>query len=446
MIENLIWWFENSETDLKLARFPENFEAFNQYFLDKQTVDSNVQPIEVNPTTYDDDSASIPSRSDDDDYYDDDSDSYSDSDEDDDSNKNYDNVEEEIIENNNEFQISDAEVFDVIAYDNIKISDHLKTDANNLCFAYENESSILTYYLSNRDDILKLFRDGNIIKYPCREIDTNGFVPRIENVEIETPIFPLSSIGILLGGYVKLSQIKYLLSNEGLTRIKLTYDNIEYPTVTSIQMLTRDRNAVSAAHCQKGHSGKLYKLENIEKELVDEDGPIVSTEVAVKTEKTKDEIDKIKNEAQKKLTKNNNPREEWVVKYDKKKQKAFYKNYKLNVVQWIPPPNIEVSEDKIKNEAQKKLTKNNNPREEWVVKYDKKKQRAFYKNYKLNVVQWDPPPIVSKPTRKTKRSAQPAGGSGLLTRNKKRILKLGKRSKKQSKVTKKRKTLKNKKR
>ena len=181
--------------------------------------------------------------------------------------KQYDDIENEPLINKELTIDVTTEVRDLMTLDDVKIGDYLSSDKDNLCFVSTNADK-QTYYLSNRNNISPLIRDGNIIKYSCNKIGTS-IVPRIENIITDTPLFSLSSIGITIGGYVKLAQIKEIITNETIQIINITDSGIpEYPSVASLQMFGPNPDAVGATHCQEGQNGKLYTMENITPILV----------------------------------------------------------------------------------------------------------------------------------------------------------------------------------
>jgi hypothetical protein len=86
-----------------------------------------------------------------------------------------------------------------------------------------------------------------------------------ENVQIDKPIFSASYIVGVLSDFVLLKEVKAMVRSEHqYFEIITDGPEVEHiPANASAQMLTIDRNAVSANHCQEGKEGKILKLKMI---------------------------------------------------------------------------------------------------------------------------------------------------------------------------------------
>lgn len=148
---------------------------------------------------------------------------------------------------------------DIMSGQEISVKKYLKEDPDNIVFILDG-----FYYYSQFSGIEHLQNDENVIKYPCFKVG-NTIVPKRKNVDLERPIFPLKSIG-LHSGYILLGNVKWILANKHIRAYILT-EKEKIPSVVSKQMMGPTPNAVSATHCQEGHSDTIYNIMWLETDL-----------------------------------------------------------------------------------------------------------------------------------------------------------------------------------
>ena len=79
----------------------------------------------------------------------------------------------------------------------------------------------------------------------------------------------------------------------------------------------------------------------------------------------------------------------WVEKFDKKRQKPYWKNYGTGETTWRDPITME----------NPKETVSDGDNDEWVEKFDKKRQKPYWKNYESGETSWRDPTLLVEPTR-----------------------------------------------
>ena len=168
--------------------------------------------------------------------------------------RTFENTKSKELKVSNKHILPYETAFDIIEQSDISVEQYLSEDPNNIVFKHKHRLDF-----SNKHIIRQLVMDGTAIKYGCKRIDTS-LIPRKDNL-YKTVCFDLSKIGISLG-LVELGQIKQLLSiNE--RKFEIVPTKTSYPSTASLQMLSDERNAVSASHCQEGQEAKLFTLKII---------------------------------------------------------------------------------------------------------------------------------------------------------------------------------------
>ena len=173
-----------------------------------------------------------------------------------------------IFNRTNEFPLEDSanratpndEGYDLINLANVKVSDYLNEDPNNVIF-YMYGKIIL---LSDKPNIRNIILNSPSIKYRCIEEGTT-LVPVMTNVDTENPYVMLNSLGSTSGGLVSLGAMKTILADPSIRIIEIATPEIATAVSTaSLQMLGPNPNAFAASHCQAGQGDKIYALKKME--------------------------------------------------------------------------------------------------------------------------------------------------------------------------------------
>jgi len=148
-------------------------------------------------------------------------------------------------------------VMDFIGGEDISVRQLLERPEN-IIFYYQGSPS---FFITREQIITNL---PSLIRFGCREISTT-ILPRLENVE-PTAYVSLRSLGFPQGGGLiplyLLNNALYPTSLQSFC-LEITETDRVFPSIASLQMLTRNPNAVSAAHCQEGQQEKVYSLQFI---------------------------------------------------------------------------------------------------------------------------------------------------------------------------------------
>jgi hypothetical protein len=209
----------------------------------------------------------------------------------------FDTIASEIIPNNDADRIKNIDVFDIMEGVDVKISNWLEEDSGNICFMVKYLNGNTMHFLTSIDSIRTQVHNANAIKYPC-DVNTK---PKYTDIAY----FTLNSISEIRG-YVKLSQIKRLLEQNDLKKIVIIEEG-RTPYTSSINMMTSQPmpgDAVSAAHCQEGTEGTLFRLEIITSALEEptrNGGKNNKSKKNAKSNKTKKTVKSKKNKSTKKL-------------------------------------------------------------------------------------------------------------------------------------------------
>lgn len=164
-------------------------------------------------------------------------------------------IPQKTLEMSNVTLPPDATGFDVMEGDEVTVSAYLAQNPRNVVLVLKNQ-----YFLANKDTIRRLMQDGSVFKFPCKSVyhvlmvSPNLVVP-------DKPIFTLRSIG-LYEGFLLYSELKELVSNPNIRAVELV-EQERVPSSASLQMLTPQSNALSAAHCQEGQDGMVYEMRQI---------------------------------------------------------------------------------------------------------------------------------------------------------------------------------------
>ena len=156
------------------------------------------------------------------------------------------------------------EANDFVNMEDVNIQTFLGEDPNNKVIKVGEN-----FYATNGNDIQRQFlkqkEKNNYIYYPCKKVLQYALLIEKENVHIDKPIFSASYIVGVLSDFVLLKEVKAMVRSEHqYFEIITDGPEVEHiPANASAQMLTIDRNAVSANHCQEGKEGKILKLKMI---------------------------------------------------------------------------------------------------------------------------------------------------------------------------------------
>jgi hypothetical protein len=148
--------------------------------------------------------------------------------------------------------------FDMINQEEIDIRTYLNDDINNIVFKFNN-----MYILSNKQTLLEysLSNNSNTV-YKCYREDT-ALYPRFENLDLRSPYFKVNALPAMIGGLIKMSQLKTIINSPNIRIIQISSNPIDTcASVASLEMLY-SRNALSANHCQAGNSMPVYDCSEI---------------------------------------------------------------------------------------------------------------------------------------------------------------------------------------
>ena len=141
--------------------------------------------------------------------------------------------------------------FDIIDGIDVVIRDYISSDFQNIAILVNK-----TWYLSNKKTIQRIInKNHSSIVYKCRR--SSGLIGPT-NVDKKMPYFRLRSIGIMLDFIPKIYITLLLDSVYQYFVIEPT--NIILPSVVSHSVLYKKGTWVSAAHCQEGQGGPVYKM------------------------------------------------------------------------------------------------------------------------------------------------------------------------------------------
>ena len=151
------------------------------------------------------------------------------------------------------------EGYDLINLENVKVSDYLNQDPDNVIF-YMNGKILL---LSDKNNMRNIILNSPSIKYRCIAEGTT-LVPRLDNVDTENPYVSLNSLGSTSGGLVLLGDIKSIIEDPSVRIIEIVTPEISNAVSTaSLQILGPNPNALAASHCQAGQGDKIYALKKM---------------------------------------------------------------------------------------------------------------------------------------------------------------------------------------
>jgi len=156
------------------------------------------------------------------------------------------------------------EANDFVNMEDVNIQQFLQEDPQNKVIKVGEN-----FYATNGNDIqtnyLKQKEKNNYIYYPCKKVLPGVLAIYKENVYMDKPIFSASYIVGVLSDFVLLKEVKAMVRSEHqYFEIITDGPEVEHiPANASAQMLTSNRNAVGANHCQEGKEGKILKLKMI---------------------------------------------------------------------------------------------------------------------------------------------------------------------------------------
>lgn len=151
------------------------------------------------------------------------------------------------------------EGYDLIILANVKVSDYLNENPNNVIF-YMGEKIFL---LSDKPNIRNVILNSPSIKYRCIAVGTT-LVPVITNVDTANPYVALNSLGSTSGGLVPLGAMKTILADPSIRIVEIVTPEIgEAVSTASLQMLGPNPNSLAASHCQAGQGDKIYALKKM---------------------------------------------------------------------------------------------------------------------------------------------------------------------------------------
>jgi len=146
------------------------------------------------------------------------------------------------------------------AYDpiegDVEIGSTMKEDKDKIIFKFQN-----SFYAITKHQIKSIYDNHNETIYGCYKPETS-IIPRAENVDKKEPYFYLNKIGII-SGIVQYGYIKHILETETTRYYEIVPTKKEWTATTTGEMLGTTPQAVSAHHCQKGTSKKIYEIERL---------------------------------------------------------------------------------------------------------------------------------------------------------------------------------------
>jgi surface protein len=146
------------------------------------------------------------------------------------------------------------------AYDpiegDVEIGSTMKEDKDKIIFKFQN-----SFYAITKQQIKSIYDNHNETIYGCYKPETS-IIPRAENVDKKEPYFYLNKIGII-SGIVQYGYIKHILETETTRYYEIVPTKKEWTATTTGEMLGTTPQAVSAHHCQKGTSKKIYEIERL---------------------------------------------------------------------------------------------------------------------------------------------------------------------------------------
>ena len=154
------------------------------------------------------------------------------------------------------------EANDFVNMEDVNIQQFLQEDPQNKVIKVGEN-----FYATNGNDIqtnyLKQSQKNNYIYYPCKKVLPGALAIYKENVYMDKPIFSASYIVGVLSDFVLLKEVKAMIKSEH-QYFEIIPSEVEHiPANASAQMLTVNRDAVGANHCQEGKEGKILKLKMI---------------------------------------------------------------------------------------------------------------------------------------------------------------------------------------
>jgi hypothetical protein len=147
-------------------------------------------------------------------------------------------------------------VMDWISGEETPLLEHMKSEEDSFYFWIPN----MLCLAFTKDKMEELKKDFSNIKYECKKVDTT-LVPRLENIKKKNPFLALRSLGFF-GGLLPLNEIKSAYKSKHRL-FHLSKTEKRCLTITSLQMLTSNPQAVSADHCQIGKDDFVYTLKYI---------------------------------------------------------------------------------------------------------------------------------------------------------------------------------------
>ena len=159
--------------------------------------------------------------------------------------KLYDTVNPSNVETTNkQLDLNSIANDPIVSGEDYQINNYLNENSSNVVFEINNN-----FYLTNKQAIETTVQNKSMVKYECNAISTRLAVYP-QDIKGDFPLVQLNSIGVLIGGFVYVSQLKTCLQ-QNLRLLSLTAEK-DIPTCASYQMLTEERDAVGASHCQEG--------------------------------------------------------------------------------------------------------------------------------------------------------------------------------------------------
>lgn len=160
----------------------------------------------------------------------------------------------------NDRVVSQDDIQQQTAYDpiegDVEIGSTMKEDKDKIIFKFQN-----SFYAITKQQIKQIYDNHNETIYGCYKPETS-IIPRAENVDKKEPYFYLNKIGII-SGIVQYGYIKNILETETTRYYEIVPTKKEWTATTTGEMLGTTPQAVSAHHCQKGTSKKIYEIERL---------------------------------------------------------------------------------------------------------------------------------------------------------------------------------------
>jgi len=172
--------------------------------------------------------------------------------------KMYNDIVPEPLNQSSVILTMDDKAMDIIMGTEEVVLDYLQQDTNNFAVVFNNKGNKIISII-DKNTIMDIINDHSNVKYECTElIVPPPYVPSLDIIVKDVPYLALRSIGVMQGGLVRLSQIKYILTNN-IQAVEIVKDR-KIISNASLQMFGNHPDATSASHCQEGQDEFIHNM------------------------------------------------------------------------------------------------------------------------------------------------------------------------------------------